>query len=235
MIGWTLFRDTINMASELGIRVRINKFLCVNDIAYIHDRFTEYQQRDLEAFNKYNNFEFLKFESPDKYYEEFRFIQLLTPADLVKEGKEMHHCVGGYSNRCLDGSSIIFSMFKDRSWVTIELNGNDQTYPIAQMYTIKDFSIRNSVILSIIEKWRSDVERMHSNDDTLYSIKARDYYEYQKNQIRLLELRKINQEELEPDEQKWVDRRIKEIEQRLLPVSEEVHHAQAYEQAVAQA
>jgi len=239
VIGWSMFRDMMDMATELNIRVRINKFQCSNDIAYLHDRLVGYQQRDLQAFNKYNNFEFLEFESPDKKYGGFKFIQLLRPADLVKEGKNMRHCVGGYSNQCLNGNSIIFSMFKERSWVTIELNGADQTYPITQMYTIKDFTVNNEIMLGLIEQWRSEVEDMHRNDDTPYSVKAHAYYEYQKNQIRLLELQKILLDELEPDEQKLVQNRIRDIEQRLednqisLDLSEEIDYAPTYEQAVA--
>jgi len=241
IVEWTMFRDMMNIAAELNIRVRINKFQCSNDIVYLHDRFVGYQLRDLKAFNKYSNFKFLEFESPNKKYDGFKFIQLLRPADLVKEGKSMHHCVGGYSNRCLNGNSIIFSMFKERSWVTIELDGADQTYPITQMYTIKDFTVNNERILGLIEQWRSEVEAMHRNDDTTYSVKAYAYYEYQKNQIRLLELQKMLLDKLEPDEQKLVQNRIRDIEQRLednqisLDLSEEINYATTYEQAVAQA
>ena len=37
-------------------------------------------------------------------------IELTTPAALAEEGSVMHHCVGGYSNECASGRSVIWSL-----------------------------------------------------------------------------------------------------------------------------
>lgn len=42
-------------------------------------------------------------------YKEFKFRELNTSEELRKEGDEMHHCIGGYDHRCLDGDMRIFS------------------------------------------------------------------------------------------------------------------------------
>ena len=45
------------------------------------------------------------------------------PAEIVTEGKTLHHCVGGYVQRVADGvSNIVFIRHKDgKSWFTLEI------------------------------------------------------------------------------------------------------------------
>ena len=54
-------------------------------------------------------------------------VELLNGADLVDEGRRMHHCVAGYARQCLTGGTAILSLrvgsagdFKSR--VTLELS-----------------------------------------------------------------------------------------------------------------
>lgn len=42
-------------------------------------------------------------------HKEFKFRELNTSEELYKEGDEMHHCIGGYWDRCLDGNMRIYS------------------------------------------------------------------------------------------------------------------------------
>ena len=240
VVLWRMFNDTMDMAAALNIRVRINKFTCARDIRAMHDRLAAFQQRDLEAYNKYDNYTFLKFEVPDKEYDGFHFIQFLTPADLVEEGRVMHHCVGGYSPNCLKGSSIIFSMFKERSWVTVELDGTDLQYSIRQKYTIKDFTIRNSSMLDIIDKWHADVVEMHKNDKDRYTTLARAHYEYQKNIAKLKMYEDMKDDNLNQDERKLLEQAIKTTKEALKNAAltlqlKEAPYATTYEQVHAAA
>jgi len=212
---WPTFHDMVNMAQALGIRLRINKFTCAADVRRLHDRFAAFQQRDLEAFNKYDGFEFLKFEAPTKEYGGFKFIQLTTPADLVEEGRVMHHCIGGYSNRCLEGTSIVFSMFKERSWVTIELTGLDMAYGIRQQYTIKDFTVQNQDMLDTIDKWHDDIVNMHRNDEEVYATKARKSLEYQKNLAQLKKYEAMGEDDMSSEERKWLTQAIENVKRAL--------------------
>lgn len=237
VLKWHTFRDTLDMAAELNIRVRVNKFQCVNDVRMLHDRLSTYQQRDLEQQNKYDMFDFLKFRSPEKEYDGFRFIQLLTPAELVDEGKNMHHCVGGYSKRCLTGQSIIYSMYKERSWITIEVDGADLT--IRQKYTIKDFTVRNSSVNELILKWHADLNAMHKDDDKPYQQKALAYYEYQKSLEKIRRLGNMESDDLDETERTWLAQALRNAEEALertsLEFTTEVSHATPFEQAYAQA
>lgn len=42
-------------------------------------------------------------------HKEFKFRELTTSDELGKEGNEMHHCIGWYGDKCLDGDIRIFS------------------------------------------------------------------------------------------------------------------------------
>lgn len=42
----------------------------------------------------------------------YEFKELLSSDELYAEGKEMHHCVGSYTNTCKEGINAIFSMAK---------------------------------------------------------------------------------------------------------------------------
>jgi len=185
VLSWHTFSDAITMATRYNTRIRINKFKTVDDVKIFHDRFAEYQQRDLQEQDNFCNYEFLKFECPDKEYGGFTFKQLTNSQELIQEGGSMHHCVGGYSGRCLRGDSLIFSMQKEgRSYATIELRG-ESDYPVRQQYTIGDATIRNSEILNNIAQWQSDLSIMHKNDKTTYNKHAITYYQYQQRRIEL--------------------------------------------------
>lgn len=167
IVNWDMWRDTCTMANDLHIRLRPNKFTNHDMVKDIHDKLSAIQRRDLRAKIEYENAVFEDFAIPDKEYEGFRFVQLKTTADLVHEGTTMHHCVGGYSKRCISGRSIIFSMRKgNRSYVTIELNG--ESYKINQQYTIHDNIVTSAKALEIINEWYEDVLELHGNDPVSY-------------------------------------------------------------------
>jgi hypothetical protein len=173
MERWTVWRDMYRMAERFSLRIRPNKFKSFDDIRKLHDTLSEIERRDDRIIRKYRGVDFEPFEHPDKEYGDgFKFVWLGTPEALMEEGRMMHHCVGGYADRCIDGTSIIFSMRKDdRGYITIELNGED--YQIHQQYTIKDFTVRNEKILEMIDEWHSDVLKMHREDITTYQQKCR--------------------------------------------------------------
>lgn len=51
--------------------------------------------------------------------------ELCSTKDLLKEGKSMSHCVGGYASKCINGESKIVSIKKNgNSHVTLEIRGN---------------------------------------------------------------------------------------------------------------
>ena len=60
----------------------------------------------------------------------FKVMQLLTNKDLIEEGRTLSHCVGTYTDNCIDRGSYIFSLRLEREdeetlpLITIEVNAN---------------------------------------------------------------------------------------------------------------
>lgn len=68
-----------------------------------------------------------KIEYQDKKY---KIKQLLTNKDLIEEGRTLSHCIGTYTNNCIDRGSYIFSLSleqeneESKPLITIEVNAN---------------------------------------------------------------------------------------------------------------
>ena len=164
--------DIYNMADQIDIRIRPNKFKNAGEILDLHNKLSSIINRDKTTRRKYENVIFEEFSVPDKEYDGFRFVQLKTADELVYEGTVMHHCVGSYADKCADGRSIIFSMRKDdKSYVTIEVSPT--TYEIVQQYTLHDITITSGAVLDIIDEWRNDYMDLHKNDEISYYQKVR--------------------------------------------------------------
>lgn len=56
-------------------------------------------------------------------YKEYRIKPLVSTYDLIDEGEDMRHCVGGYTRQCKSNMSRIFSIMKNgRKVATLELS-----------------------------------------------------------------------------------------------------------------
>jgi hypothetical protein len=170
-IDWYMFRDTFSMAANFKISVNLTKVDSMYALRELHDRFSAYTQRDGVAlmFAEKQRRVFLSFVHPEKEYSGFTFDFLSTVENLIDEGREMKHCVGGYGPQCSEGHSLIFSMRKNGiSYITIDIAGYDSKCPIAQMYTRHDVRVVNPDILKVVETWRQDLAKMHMNDECSY-------------------------------------------------------------------
>lgn len=72
----------------------------------------------------FKDFSFTK--RKDEYNaEEWTLTQIKSSKDLLEEGKQQHHCVFGYKNSCIDGSTSIWSLkMNGKRKVTIEVRSN---------------------------------------------------------------------------------------------------------------
>lgn len=66
---------------------------------------------------------------------------LTTPSALEREGKQMHHCVGGYSLACQRGSSVIFSLSSTQGRSTLQLTYSN---PIAGWHVQQHYAQQNT-------------------------------------------------------------------------------------------
>lgn len=79
----------------------------------------EVTRRKREAVAK----EYWESSLPTQEINGYEVVPLTTSLDLFDEGKDMHHCVGSYANRCKMNESRIFSIRKDGEKVaTMELS-----------------------------------------------------------------------------------------------------------------
>lgn len=201
---WQRWNDMYKMANELGIRIRPNKFETAEQVDYLHDKFSEYFQRDQEILNNLEGFFFSKFDSPNHSYKvndkEFWFVQLETPNELVQEGKEMHHCVGSYGKQCAKGESIIFSMTDgNRSYVTVEIKEYLSKYELGQVYTLNDNIIKNDKIMDTINKWYQECMDIHKQDKVSYQELSSNRYQQYKMNKKIDNLNEILIKHMEDD------------------------------------
>jgi hypothetical protein len=192
---WFTWRDMYNMADRMNIRLRANKFKDEADVSRQHDMLSELTNRDTSMLQDYDNITFREFAIPDKKYDGFTFVQLRNVEELVNEGRSMHHCVGGYANRCVPGNSIMFSMRKgNRGYVTIELSGKSLPYTIHQKYSIDDVVVTNEFALELMERWITDVNKLHEKDGIPYNQKCKNVDDTLKAERRLKKLTELKKE-----------------------------------------
>lgn len=192
---WFTWRDTYNMADRMNIRLRANKFKDEADVSRQHRLLSELTNRDRSMLQDYADITFREFAIPDKEYDGFTFVQLRNVEELVNEGISMHHCVGGYADRCVPGNSIMFSMRKgNRGYVTIELSGKSLPYTIYQKYSIDDVVVTNEFALELMGRWIKDVNKLHEKDGVSYSQKCKNVADKLKAERRLKKLIELRDE-----------------------------------------
>jgi hypothetical protein len=67
-----------------------------------------------------------------------QLVPLTTSAELAEEGRAMHHCVGGYAQQCLSGSSHIFSVrdAKGLRLSTLQFVQRDRSVSLGQNFAV---------------------------------------------------------------------------------------------------
>lgn len=209
------------MADRMNIRLRPNKFKNEEDVKHQHDLLFELTNRDRSMLQDYANITFKELAIPDKEYDGFTFVQLTTADDLVHEGKTMHHCVGGYASRCVEGQSIIFSMRKgDRGYVTVELDGMSLPYHVHQKYSIDDVHVTNEAALELINNWIEDVNELHKEDMIPYAQECKNVANTFKAERRLEKLMELKDEANE-DTLTHINNECAKLEQQLATLAME--------------
>ena len=94
-------------------------------------------------------------------YGDYTVVLPTKGQDLVKEGSEMHHCVGGYVNRVAEGSTLIaFIRHKDnpdQCYITAQINPKNGD--LEQYYLAYDRDIHTNQDIEFKEKFQ---EWLHS-------------------------------------------------------------------------
>jgi hypothetical protein len=82
-----------------------------------------------------------------------------SPLDLVKEGIEMHHCVGSYETTCRQGRSFVFAVDKDGERATLELVryllpevGLATRAPVEKLVVRQFFAVKNGPVSAALRE-----------------------------------------------------------------------------------
>lgn len=158
--------DYVKACIELNLDMTLNKNKKPNDFKYWHDvRIEQYAtlkaQRDKEKRQKlYENFK----KIAEKYItlnydkaEDYICIIAQSPAELVKEGETLHHCVGrmGYEQKFINEKSLIFFVREKYNpqtpYVTIEYSIKDKK--VVQCYGENNSKPNEKVINFVNNQW----------------------------------------------------------------------------------
>lgn len=175
MDKWLIYYDTL-------VRIKFPENLIHEVIDYIHAMFVYENQevnlsgatvrsiqervyefhmiRRTKHYRKYQNIKFhnlnLKDFKEEKQDRTYTIEQLLSYKELYSESQVMHHCVHSYVEKCINGSSHIFSLVekssaeeKERRLITIELNGNLEIVQAKGSYN----RLPNLLEKKLIEEW----------------------------------------------------------------------------------
>lgn len=129
--GVQLWVDYLRMARELGYDLTEATVAMPKDLRERHDAAAELleirkDQATTAAYAK-------RYKKLCRKYEfamsGLRIVVPKSGSEIVREGKTLHHCVGGYAARHMNGKTTILFLRHEkrpeRPWMTIELTGKD--------------------------------------------------------------------------------------------------------------
>lgn len=163
----TLLYDTFDLTKKLGLPFDKNP----KALQRYHDVLSrEYaivkDQKRHELFKEsiadYKHLELiqeLKFDEENKPLpsnkKKYAMVLPKDAQDLVKEGKVMHHCVGGYIDRVIDKNSIIMFLRKaediESSFATIEIDPDNMK--IYQVKAKNNNRVKDNDAIKFLENW----------------------------------------------------------------------------------
>jgi len=123
-VDYQLFHDRINYIEHL--EMEIIGVIEMKKLEYIflenEEVFKKYIQKILK-YIKRKNTELKQKKTPDIFiipsnilnFKDYKIIQITNGYDLEKEGKTMHHCVGGFIDVISSGKIIVFSVFDNKN------------------------------------------------------------------------------------------------------------------------
>lgn len=123
----------------------------------------EYELRKVEFDNKRIADNYAKHSKAFEFeYGDFTIVLPTTAQDLIDEGRNMHHCVGGYVNSIIEGTDyIVFVRRKDnpeQCYLTCEVlpDGNIRQYYLAydrRIREAKDIEFKTAFQNHLLENW----------------------------------------------------------------------------------
>lgn len=161
VVNYMDYRDYLQDCENLGFDMKSKSILFPKDLHAAHQRTIEMvkynkskllDDRILKIYKKHEK----------KIFEEDGLV--IRPAksanELIKEGKALHHCVGGYAERVANGETAIFFIRekskKAKPYFTLEFKGNK----IVQCRTLNNRSYESEKRVKLfVEHWLKKIRK----------------------------------------------------------------------------
>lgn len=134
--AWDIWKDTIDMADQLGYDIRHETIALPKELELKHNEYSTAinEARALERKKQKEEFKRKTKEGLEKRKARYEFeadglrvIMPMTMEDVQAEGRALQHCVGGYAQRHVEGTTTILFLRKaedpETPYVTIEIKG----------------------------------------------------------------------------------------------------------------
>ena len=134
--AWDIWKDTIDMADQLGYDIRHETIALPKKLELKHNEYATAinEARALERKKQKEEFKRKTKEGLEKRKARYEFeadglrvIMPMTMEDVRAEGRALQHCVGGYAQRHVEGTTTILFLRKaedpETPYVTIEIKG----------------------------------------------------------------------------------------------------------------
>ena len=160
------YLDYINACRYLGLDLTQEKNLLPHDFKRWHDiRIDEYHSKKMMEVIESKKHLIADFKKAAEKYLSLQYdkrndyiaIIAMSPADLIREGNELHHCVGkmGYDMKMIRGESLIFFIRAkaepEKPLVTVEYSPSKKM--VLQCYADHNATPDETVMEFVKKKW----------------------------------------------------------------------------------
>lgn len=173
---YRFYKDYLEQAQKLEAFTTDGGFLFPRDFMAAHDRIADLYNAKLEAERQEKEKVLMKKSAAltkrlrERYgYEDEHYTIVLprTMGDIVHEGKELRHCVGGYARRHFEGTTVIVFVRRKEAvstpYFTVELRPG--TGSIVQIHGLRNCN-PDSDLQAFVDAWQKDVRQRRKKKHT---------------------------------------------------------------------
>lgn len=171
---YRFYKDYLEQAQKLEAFTTDSGFLFPRDFMAAHDRIADLYNTKLEAERLEKEKELMKKSAAfakrlrERYgYEDEHYTIVLprTMGDIIHEGKELRHCVGGYARRHFEGATVIVFVRREEAvetpYFTVEFNPT--TRLIRQIHGFANCN-PDKELQAFVDAWQKEVLRRLDSD-----------------------------------------------------------------------
>lgn len=174
------YRDYIAMVAGMGYDLSNGTVRYPKDLKQAHDRAVamfyegETDKHKQKVIKKYPNIAMQEAELNERYSYQTKKYIIFAPhsaADIVEEGRSLHHCVGGddYLQKHNNGKSFILFLRKaaepDKSYYTIEIY--PETDRILQYYGLNNQKPDKEAVDAFIKRWKTYLKKKQETEHNM--------------------------------------------------------------------